>query len=158
MGVCSMKKKMRIWHSLYYILTFLIYIAFFYSSSLMLEMSGKSENLGTVMAVTNGVLFVGTPIIIAVLMRFSLLKWYIDPFAAAEIPLFLYCGMVINQMKYTEDLSAAFLKINTKLCNDGGEGWIFLVGLFVFGLAASFSFARKKGQSISYKLISKISS
>ena len=34
-------------------------------------------------------------------------------------------------------------------------GWLFLVGLFVFGLVMSLSFARKKGQSISYRLLSK---
>lgn len=35
-------------------------------------------------------------------------------------------------------------------------GWLFLVGLFVFGLVMSLSFVRKNGQSISYRLLERI--
>ena len=87
-----MKKKHVIFHFLYYILTIVVYMAFFYASSLMLDLTGKADNLGSVMAVTYGVLFVMTPVLVAVMMRFSLFKWYVDPIAAAEIPLFLYVG------------------------------------------------------------------
>ena len=76
--------------------------------------------------------------------------------SAVEIPLFLYVGMLFNQMKRSGDLRSAFLLVNSKLGDDGGEGWLFLVGLFVFGLVMSMSFARKNGQSISYRLLSKI--
>lgn len=151
-----MKKKHFVFHFLYYALTIVIYMAFFYMASLMLDLTGKADNLGSVMAVTYGVLFVMTPILIAVLMRFSLFKWYVDPIAAAEIPLFLYIGMLINQIKRSGDFRSAFLLVNNKLGDDGGEGWLFLVGLFVFGLVMSLSFARKNRQSISYRLLSKI--
>ena len=151
-----MKKKYVIFHFLYYVLTMVVYMAFFYGASLMLDLTGNASDLGFAMAVTYGVLFVMTPVLVAVLMRFSLLKWYVDPIAAAEIPLFLYGGMIINQMKRSGDLRSAFLLVNNKLGDDGGEGWLFLVGVFVFGLIMSLSFARRKGQSISYRLLARI--
>ena len=148
-----MKKKHVIFHFLYYVLTIVVYMAFFYAASLMLDLTGKADNLGSVMAVTYGVLFVMTPVLVAILMRFSLFKWYVDPIAAAEIPLFLYVAMLLNQAKRSGDLLSAFLLVNNKLDDDGGMGWLFLVGLFVFGLVMSLSFARKHGQSISYRLL-----
>ena len=151
-----MKKKHVIFHFLYYALTIVVYMAFFYAASLMLDLTGKADNLGSVMVVTYGVLYVMTPVVIAVMMRFSLFKWYVDPIAAVEIPLFLYVGMLFNQMKRSGDLRSAFRLVNNDLGDDGGMGWLFLVGLFVFGLVMSLSFARKNGQSISYRLLSKI--
>ena len=151
-----MKKKHVIFHFLYYVLTMVVYMAFFYAASLMLDLTGKTDNLGYVMTVTYGVLFVMTSVLVAILMRFSLFKWYVDPIAAVEIPLFLYVGMLFNQAKRSGDLSSAFLLVNNDLGDDGGMGWLFLVGLFVFGLVMSLSFARKNGQSISYRLLSRI--
>lgn len=151
-----MKNKHVIFHFLYYLLTIVVYMAFFYAASLMLDLTGKADNLGSVMAVTYGVLFVMTPVLVAILMRFSLFKWYVDPIAAAEIPLFLYASMLINQMKHSDSFVSAFRLLNNELGDDGGMGWLFLVGLFVFGLVMSLSFARKKGQSISYRLLAKI--
>ena len=151
-----MKKKHVIFHFLYYALTIVVYMAFFYAASLMLDLTGKADNLGSVMVVTYGVLYVMTPVVIAVMMRFSLFKWYVDPIAAVEIPLFLYVGMLFNQMKRSGDLRSAFRLVNNDLGDDGGMGWLFLVGLFILGLLASFSFERKNGQSISYRLIDKV--
>lgn len=152
-----MKNKHVIFHFLYYALTIVIYMAFFYATSLMLNLTGKADNLGSVMAVTYGVLFVMTPVLVAVLMRFSLFKWYVDPIAAAEIPLFLYASMLNNQMKRSDDSFVSALRLlHNKLGDDGGMGWLFLIGLFVFGLVMSLSFARKNGQSISYRLLDKI--
>ena len=148
-----MRKKMLFFHLAYYILVLLIYVGFLYGSVKLFDTS----NLGAVIVLVYGLLFAATPILIAVLMRFSLLKWYVDPFAAAEVPLFFYFGMIINQMNRSGvDFYGAFLKINEKLSTNGGEGWFFLVGLFLFGIAVSFSFDRMKEESISYKLISKI--
>lgn len=146
-----MKKNHIIFHFLYYTLTIAVYMAFFCSASLVLK---KHDDLGSVIAVTYGVLFVMTPILVTVLMRFSLFRWYVDPIAAAEIPLFLYVGMLLNQIKRSGDLISAFHLVNNDLGDDGGMGWLFLAGLFVFGLLMSFSPARKNGQSISYRLLS----
>ncbi len=141
-----MKKKHVIFHFLYYALTIIIYMAFFYMASLLLDLLGESDNLCAVMMVTYGVLYSMTPVLIAILMRFSLFKWYVDPIAAVEIPLFLYVGMLINHMKRSGDFTSAFRLVNNKLGDDGGMGWLFLIGLFVFGLVMSLSFARKKGK------------
>ncbi len=151
-----MRRKMLICALLYYLLVLFVYAGFFFLSSLALEAFGRSESLGTAIAVTYGVLFIATPVGIAVLMRFSLLRWYVDPFAAAEIPLFLYCGMLISQMRHTKRFTAAVLLLNAELGDDDGMGWIFLAGLFILGLAASFSVARTKGKSISYRMIARI--
>ena len=115
-----MKKKHVIFHFLYYLLTIVVYMAFFYASSLMLDLTGKADNLGSVMAVTYGVLFVMTPVLVAILMRFSLFKWYVDPIAAAEIPLFLYVAMLLNQAKRSGNLLSAFRLVNNDLGDDGG--------------------------------------
>lgn len=150
-----MKKEVRLFlfHLLYYILSLLVYIGFLYGSTRLFNTS----NLGAAIAVTYGLMFLATPVLVAAIMRFSLLKWYVDPIASAEVPLFLYIGMIINQMNRSElHIYDAFLKINEKLAVDGGQGWIFLFGLFLFGLITSFSPARKRGESISYRLISKM--
>ena len=151
-----MKKKHVIFHFLYYVLTVVVYMAFFYGASLLLDLTGRGEDLGAAILVTYGVLFVMTPVLVAILMRFSLFKWYVDPIAAVEIPLFLYVGMLFNQAKRSGDLLSAFRLVNNDLGDDGGMGWLFLVGLFVFGLVMSLSFARKNGQSISYRLLERI--
>ena len=148
-----MRTKMLFFHLAYYILSLLIYVGFLYGSAALFHTS----NLGTVIAITYGFLYLATPILIAVIMRFSLLKWYVDPLAAAEIPLFLYFGCVINEMNRSGiPFFDAILEFNEKLSADSGSGWFFLIGLFLFSLAASISFSRKEGKSISYKLISKI--
>ena len=151
-----MQKKHIFSHILYYVLTPVVYLLFFYIASLFLDLSGESDNLGAVMAVTYAVLFFLTPLLIAVLMRFSLFRWYVDPIAAAEIPALLYFGMIVNQFKRSGTIRSAFLLVNNSLSEDGGMGWFFIIGLFIFGLLASLSFARKNGQSISYRILSKI--
>ena len=148
-----MRTKMLFFHLAYYILSLLIYVGFLYGSAALF----RTSNLGTVIAITYGFLYLATPILIAVIMRFSLLKWYVDPLAAAEIPLFLYFGCVINEMNRSGiPFVDAILEFNEKLSADSGSGWFFLIGLFLFSLVASISFSRKEGKSISYKLISKI--
>ena len=96
---------------------------------------------------------VATPVIVAILTRFSLLKWYVDPIAAAEVPIAIYiltkmCGL--RMIVY--DLVAGY---HVNYGEDGGKSWLFFACLFVISLAASFSLARKRGESISYRAISK---
>lgn len=150
------KKKVAFLQIAYYPISLVVYLLFFRCVSLLLDLSGEADNLGVVISVTYGVLFLMTPVLVGVLMRFSLLPWVMDPIAAAEIPLFLYLGMIVKQWKRAGELRAAFLLVNNQLADDGGEGWFFLIGLFVFGLIMSLSFARRKGQSISYRLLSKL--
>ena len=147
-----MKKKLLIFHILYYILFLLIYVGAAYAAVRLL----KTDNLAAAVVRAGVLLFVMTPAMILVFARFSLLRWYVDPLAAAIVPLFLYCVMVINQHKHTGAFGKAFAEVNEALANDSGMGWAFLIGLFLFGLLASFSPARKNGKSISYKLVVKI--
>ena len=150
-----MKRKIFLFQLLYYVLTLLIYIGFLFSATRIF----RTSNLGAVIAITYGLMFLATPTLVVVLMRFSLLKWYIDPLAAAEVPLFLYIGMIINEMnRSSANFNDAFFDINEKLVADGGQGWIFLAGVFLLGLVATFSPARKRGENCSYRLISKIAS
>ena len=58
-------------------------------------------------------------------MRFSPLRFYIDPFAAAEIPLFLYLAMILNGLKSAGGVRSAFLLVNRRLTDDGGMGVCF---------------------------------
>lgn len=148
-----MRKKMWIFHVAYYVLLLLIYACFFFIST---KLFPPKLSIGMAKAVAYGFFYVATPMVVAVLMRFSFLKWYVDPIAALEVPLFIYVRLIHTQMSRSDiNFYDALLKINGQLSADGIGGWFFLIGLFVFGLAASFSLARKKGKSISYRLISK---
>ena len=150
-----MKVLRLFFHVLYYVLFLLVYIAFLCFASLLLD---HIDSLGAIMAAIYGVLFLATPVVVAAMMRFSLFKWYIDPIAAAEIPLFLYISMLIKSAARADSYADGFARLNSSLASNGGEGWLFLIGLFVFGLIASFSLARPKEKSISYRLLSKITS
>lgn len=149
-------KKTTVFTVLYYPLVILLYAAFLFLVSGLLGISRGRDNLGFVIAVTYGVLFIGFPILICVLMRFSLLKTIVDPIAAACCPAFLYGAMLVNELRRDgHGLTAAFLTLNRKLSDDGGMGWVFLIGLFLFGIIASFSFARRQGKSISFRILGK---
>ena len=148
-----MRKKMWIFHLAYYVLLLLIYACFFFIST---KLFPPKLSIGMAKAVAYGIFYAATPIIAAVLMRFSFLKWYVDPIAAAEIPLFIYVRLIHTQMSISNiTFYKALLKLNGQLFGDGGEGWFLFIGLFVLGLVASFSLARKKGKSLSYRLISR---
>lgn len=140
-----MKKKVFFLQALYYILIPCLFMAFYYGTSLLIP---DNASLGTAIAATYGILFVGTPVVVAILMRFSLLRWYVDPFAAAQIPLLLYIMMLVSRMQRGNSFAAAFASLNRSL---SPEGWIFLIGLFLFGLIASFSPARKEGKNTIYQ-------
>ena len=144
-----MKKKIFLFQILYYILFLLLYVAVFYVAAKLL----KTNNLAAAVVRAGALMFVLTPVYIAVFARFSLLRWYIDPIAAAIVPLFFYAGMIAKQQKHTSSWETAFAEVNQALA---GTGWVFLIGLFIFGLLASFSFARKEGRSNSYRLLDKI--
>ena len=147
-----MRRKTWMFQLAYYFLTILIYAGLLFACAKLFH----TTNLGMAIAVTYGIVFLLTPAVVLTLMRFSLLRWYLDPIAAAEVPVFLYIGMVLNQMRRSDlGFCEALLKINGQLLADGGEGMFFLVGLFLFGLAATFSVARKRGESISYRLLAK---
>ena len=144
-----MKKKIVILQTIYYILVPCIFGAFYYLSSLLIP---DNASIGSVVTAVYGILFIGSPLVIAVLMRFSLLRWYVDPFAAAEIPLLFYIIMLTSRIRHDHSFSVAFSALNRSL---GSEGFFFLFGLFFFGLMASISPARKEKRNLIYILIQK---
>lgn len=144
-----MKKKVLILQLLYYLLIPCVFLVFFYGASLLIP---GNAGLGTVVTAVYGILFIGTPVVVAFLMRLSLLRWYVDPFAAVEIPLLLYIMMLVSRMQRGNSFAAAFSALNRSLVS---EGWLFLAGLFLLGLVASISPARKQGMNMIYQWIQK---
>jgi len=142
-----MKKKIAFFSVFYYILYLLLYVAVFYVAVKLL----KTNNLAAAVVRAGALMFVLTPVYIAVFARFSLLRWYVDPIAAAIVPLFFYGGTIANGMTQGATFPEAFAQTNSE------RGFFLaLIGLFLFGLLASFSFTRKEGKSISYRLLDKI--
>lgn len=144
-----MKKKILVWSCAYYIGVLAVYMGILCLTSLVLNIFDETNHFANIALAT----YIIISIIIVILMRFSMFKWYVDPFAAIEATIFVYGTMIINQMKYTKDFYSAFLLVGDELGDDGGMGYWFLVGLFIFGLIASFSPARKRGENISHKLL-----
>lgn len=145
-----MKKRIMIWSIVYYLLI----PCFFLGGWLLLDLipSSGSSSPGAALGAGAMMLFVVTPAILYVIMRFSLLKWYVDPIAAAEYPLCVYIWMIFKEINlWGVGLGEAFANVNERLCHDNVTGgWKVLVVLFVLGLVASFSIARKNGKSIGY--------
>ena len=151
-----MKRKMILLHVLYYILLPLIYAGILYGSAFFMKLTGQSGDLGAAIVFAYIWLFAIMPASMLALMRFSLLKWHVDPFAAAAAPLFYYANLLIGEMKQTGELQSALHLVSIELGDDGGFGWIVLAGMFAFGLLASLSFARRRGESLSFRLLAKL--
>ncbi len=142
----AMKKTFS--HFIYYLILPICYLSLLYLTSALLDLTGGKDNLGAAMAATYGFLFLSTPILTLILMRFSMLPWIVDPFAAAALPLTLYLGMIFTVYRRCCDLIRAFGDVCISLADDGGEGYLFLCGMFVFGLVCSISFRRMKGDHL----------
>ena len=146
-----MKKRLWLIQLGYYLISVLVYPGLLFVTNALMP----SDDLGTAMFAATILLFVGFPVIIVALMRLSLLRWYVDPIAAAIAPLYLYIGMLWEHASRTGDTSTVFQKVHWSLSYNGGEGWFTLAGLFVLGLVASFSVARTRGESLGYRLLEK---
>ncbi len=135
-------------HIFYYLALPLCYWSVLGLTSVLLKLTGGSGNLGAAMAATYGFLFLATPILICILMRFSMLPWVVDPFAALALPLSLYLGMLFTVYRRCGDLLRAVDDVSISLADDGGEGYLFLCGMFAFGLVCSISFRRMRGDHL----------
>ncbi len=144
-----MRKKLLALHVGYYVLCLLTYVGIFHVlTNTFMFIAG----LGGLLYV-DYLLLAATPIIVAILTRFSLLKRYVDPIATAEVLLAIYILTKMYGWRMTVyDFVAGY---HENISVDSGKGWLFFVGLYVVGLAASFSFARKRGESISFRVLSK---
>ena len=147
-----MQKKMWFVHLAYYILSALIYVGIVYGYVMLF----RTPNLGDVILASFILVLLVIPLTVIALAQFSLLKWYVDPLAALEAPLLLYIGLVVQEMSSTKgEFWDSFVSVAESFSADSFIGWLYLIGLFVLGLLASISIARKEGRSISYRLLSK---
>ncbi len=140
-------------HLIYYCSLPICYLSVLYLISALLDLTGNRGNLGMAMAATYGFLFLLTPLLTFVLMRFSMLPWVVDPIAAAELPLSLFLGMIITVYRRCGDIARAFWDVRTSLADDGGMGYLFLCGMFILGLICSISFRRTCGDHLPGRLI-----
>ena len=147
-----MKRRLILLSGAYYLSIFLIHVVCYF---VIWMMSHVFTDLSDTVALVCGYVFILTPFITLIMMRFSFLKWYVDPFAAAEFPLLGYVYFIINQMKRGEDFISAVSNVNSSLIENGGMLIMILLGLFIFGIISSFSIARVRGKSISYVLFVK---
>lgn len=86
-----MNKRMPLYRILYYVVFLLAFLGCLWL--VMWFASLRSPiGLGTAMLMTYGVVFLCIPTGIALLSRLSLLRWYVDPFAAAMVPVSFYFG------------------------------------------------------------------
>ena len=128
-----MQKKHILSHILYYVLTPVVYLLFFYIASLFLDLSGESDNLGAVMAVTYAVLFFlkysmkNTRVFItasqkngSVVMEFKNVSAYPLDFDVEEITQRFVRG---DESRTTEGngLGLAIAKSYTEICNGSFE-------------------------------------
>ena len=151
-----MKRPHWILHFLYYFLSLVVYIGVYYGIAFLFKRSGHSDDLGAVIVAVYGLMFFVMPLLAIVLIRFSLLRWYVDPFAAAVFPLSLCVLFFVDNFQKHGTFMTALSSVNATLSKGEGEGWLWMLVMFLFGLAVSLSFARPRGESISYKLLAKL--
>lgn len=92
-----MKRKNVFFGILYYPLVMLVYLTALKVTSLVFN-ALPDVGLGGLAVLIYGMVFVEIPAVTAVMMRFSLFKLYVDPIAAAEMPLLLYALMLAKQI------------------------------------------------------------
>ena len=151
-----MKKILICFRIAYYILVPALYLGILYAVFTFMRFIILGKTVIGVMLFVAFALFVLTPIYTAVVMRFSTLRWYVDPFAALEVPAALYLAGVLDKIINGESVSHAFASVSDSFTNGGGKGTLLLIAIFAFGLLCSFSFKRREGKSISFRLAQRL--
>lgn len=144
-------KKVRLYQTLYYTLLPILYIVTFYTCSYIIYLLNNDEG---VLMLGYIFLFVVSPVISLILMRFSMLKWYVDPFAASEIPLAHILYSLIKRVINTKSLYEAFKELIWDLTKGDAMNRIYFLGIFLFAILCSFSIKRKNEQSFLYRILS----
>ncbi len=148
-----MEKRYR-WYCLaYYLLLPATYILFLVLCSALIN--ANVDNVIGKILVALYVYAILTLIHIVVWVRFSPLPSFVDPIAAAEVPLSIYLLLVFNGMKNDGAFISASGAVHIDLDFDGDTGRV-LFALFVFGLVFSFSIRRRKRKTVAFKIINKI--
>jgi len=136
---------------LYYVVFLLAFLGCWWLLCfLMIHLPG---DMGAGLVIVFGVAFFCIPAGVAIFARLSLFRWYVDPFAAALVPVSLYIIFVINRIKLSDGFWESFVSVNQQLLGISRLTLYYLIVLFFFGLVVSFSIKRKKGQSISFQWI-----
>ena len=91
-----------------------------------------------------GYFYAVLPCVIFILMRFSMLRWYLDPFAAAEIPLTLLLMLLAGYLRKFGFQGEALRRLGSFL----GRNWGWLPAVFLYALCCSFSLRRVRGRSL----------
>ena len=146
------KKRLVIYSVIYYALVPSVFFVLMYLASAAIRAAKAQHGLAAVFIGILVFVYLAVPVADAVMMRFSPLKFYVDPLAAAEIPLLIF-ALMVRQFSRSGSFRTAFYIVNEDLADDGGIGCLVLIGLFIFGLLFSFSIKRKNGQSIAYRII-----
>ena len=147
-----MKRILTVMRIVYYILVPTLYLGILYPLFTFMRLIMIGKTVIGIMLLVAFALFVLTPVYTAIMMRFSTLRWYVDPFAALEVPAALYLTGVLNKITNGESVSHAFASVGDSFTRDGGKGTWLLIGLFAFGSLCSISFRRREGKSISFRL------
>ncbi|MGM9643353.1 MAG: hypothetical protein ACI3XI_09110 [Eubacteriales bacterium] len=149
-----MKTKAVLKHVVYYVAVPVLICAFCLFSALLFELFKVKENNGAVVAaIYVGIFIVITlPIITVVLMRFSPLRFVVDPFAAFEVPLTLCAVIVASQLIKGSSIRLAL----AALTDDWAAVATMFAILFAIGLVGSLSFARPRGSGLTDRIIARI--
>lgn len=119
----------------------------------LLALADGREDLSWLTLVAYEVFLILLPIVTLLLMRCSPLRWPVDPFAAAELPLLILICFTVRGWIRTGSLSRAFAEVRLDFGDDGNLMWFVLGAAFVFALLCSISKARVKGNSFYYRHI-----
>ncbi len=120
-------------HFLYYIAVPIIFYLFLWLINLVFV----SDDLGVLIVLSYAVVFVFVPALTFILMRFSMLPWVLDPFAALELPLMCFALMLWQNCKRYGSFDKAVDRLD--------DVWLYFVVWFVFALVCTISFRRKNG-------------
>ena len=152
-----MSKRMPLYRILYYVVFLLAFLGCLWLVMWLASLRSP-VGLGTAVMMVYILVFLCIPIGVTIFARLSLLRWYVDPFAALLVPMSLYFILVLDKIELFGGFWGAFEHVNQTMLHNHGEGLLYFIGLFLFGLAVSFSPARKEGRSISFQWIEMLES
>ena len=154
-----MKNRQNLFVFLYYPAVFIIALLLLCLANVIISFYPlNAHTFGNGLLIFLLVFFVVAPCVIAVASRFSLLKWRLDPFVAAVYPLLIVIWVFSNTVLQTPDLATAISRFVEKLINISSLFSLAptLIISYIFVLASSYSVAGVKGESVGFKLLSKL--
>ncbi len=135
-------------HTAYYLAVPLCIYLLFPLFNWMMDITDFPLDLGAILLAINCLLWIALPSLVAILMRFSMLPWPVDPFAAAEPPLFICAAILFSAYRRSGSMAKALSELRIELADDGGMLIYLLIGLFIFSLLCSLSLRRMAGDHL----------